>query len=429
MEKEEFSIIAKNISKSYKMYSSPKEKFLDLVLPKGAGKDFYALRDISFKVKKGDIVGLIGLNGSGKSTLSNILGGISMPTTGEIEIKGEAALIAIGLGLNNFLTGIENIEIKALMMGYKKSEIEEIKEEIIDFADIGDFINQPIRTYSSGMRSRLGFAISVHINPDILVIDEALSVGDPTFTQKCLDKIFEFKQKRKTVFFVSHSISQIKQFCNKVIWLEYGKLKEYGDVNEIVNKYEKYIKYINSMNKEEKKEYKKKVLLEQDHSLLKDFKVIDSKFKKVYPKGKLFKFVTLINKELNISIIPYNLDYYTLLFGFIPSILRKRLDVALGIFISQVIIFFIISFPFSIVVNFIFTTACSLFTGKRYIMYLIENKENIDFDIWKKHNESTYEIEYYEKYIEKDIRNKTIIRKIMIIVFLLGLSSLIIMYR
>ena len=146
MEENKYSIIAKNISKGYKMYSSPKQKLMDLILPKGAGKTFYALKDLSFKVEKGEVVGLLGLNGSGKSTLSNILGGVSMPTSGEIKINGESALIAIGLGMNNFLTGIENIELKALMMGYKKSEVEEIKQEIIDFADIGEFINQPLRT-------------------------------------------------------------------------------------------------------------------------------------------------------------------------------------------------------------------------------------------------------------------------------------------
>ena len=332
MEENKYSIIAKNISKGYKMYSSPKQKLMDLILPKGAGKTFYALKDLSFKVEKGEVVGLLGLNGSGKSTLSNILGGVSMPTSGEIKINGESALIAIGLGMNNFLTGIENIELKALMMGYKKSEVEEIKQEIIDFADIGEFINQPLRTYSSGMRSRLGFAISVYTNPDILVIDEALSVGDPTFTQKCLDKMNEFKESGKTIFFVSHSLPQIKQFCNKAMWLEYGRLREYGDVEEVLPRYQAYINDINKMSEKEKAGYKRKVLKEQEHSLLQEFKLVDNNLKKFKPKGKIIKSVKLINNDKIVKEVLFNFDLTTLAFGFIPSIIRKRYET--GVLIS-----------------------------------------------------------------------------------------------
>ncbi|MGG7141919.1 teichoic acids export ABC transporter ATP-binding subunit TagH, partial [Clostridium nigeriense] len=386
MEENKYSIIAKNISKGYKMYSSPKQKLLDLILPKGAGKTFYALKDISFKVQKGEVVGLLGLNGSGKSTLSNILGGVSMPTSGEIEINGEAALIAIGIGMNNFLTGIENIELKALMMGYKKNEIEEIKQEIIDFADIGEFINQPLRTYSSGMRARLGFAISVYTNPDILVIDEALSVGDPTFTQKCLDKMNEFKESGKTIFFVSHSLSQVRKFCNKAIWLEYGRLREYGNVEEVLPKYQEYINEINKLSEAEKIEYKKKVLKNQEHSLLRDFKLVDNNLKKFIPNGKIIKSVTLINNKNIVKEVFLNIDLSTFAFGFIPSIIRKRYESAIFILILQILNFFIIGFPFSIITNFFVTGIASIFTGKGYIDYLIENKKFIPYNIWKKIN-------------------------------------------
>ncbi|MGL5085674.1 MAG: teichoic acids export ABC transporter ATP-binding subunit TagH, partial [Clostridium sp.] len=331
METNEYSVIADGISKCYKMYSGPREKLVDLLSPKGAGKDFYALKNLSFKVKKGDVVGLLGLNGAGKSTLSNILGGVSLPTKGEIKIEGEASVIAIGIGLNNFLTGMENIEVKALMMGYKNNEIEKIKEDVISFADIGDFINQPIRTYSSGMRSRLGFAISIHTNPDILVIDEALSVGDPTFTQKCLVKMNEFKNSGRTIFFVSHSIEQVRKFCNKAMWLEYGVLREYGDVAKVANNYDAYIKTMNTMTDYEKKFYKRMIIENQEHSLLKDFKVISQKLKKVCPEGKIIKFVTLVNKEINTKVIAYNFDIYTFIFGALPSLIRKRLDISIEI--------------------------------------------------------------------------------------------------
>lgn len=386
MSEDKYSVIAESISKCYKMYSGPKQKLLDLILPKGAGKNFYALKDISFKVQKGDVVGLIGLNGSGKSTLSNIIGGVSMPTQGKIEIKGEASLIAIGLGLNNFLTGMENIEVKAIMMGYKKDEIEKITQEIIDFADIGDFITQPIRTYSSGMRSRLGFAISVYTNPDILVIDEALSVGDPTFTQKCLNKMNEFKDKGKTIFFVSHSTSQIRQFCNKAVWLEYGALREVGDTVDVLPKYDEYIKFVNSMTEHEKKEYKKNVLKSQEHALLKDFKLIDPKFKKVKPRGKIFKYVSLINKLGNVKSIPYNVDMATIALGFLPSLFRRRFLTALLILVSQIANIFIIPYPVNIISNFLICVLCGMFTGKSYINYLIEKQGYMDYNIWKLNN-------------------------------------------
>ena len=393
MEENKYSIVAKNVSKGYKMYSSPKQKLMDLILPKGAGKTFYALKDISFKVEKGEVVGLLGLNGSGKSTLSNILGGVSMPTSGEIEINGESALIAIGIGMNNFLTGIENIELKALMMGYKKSEIEEIKQEIIDFADIGEFINQPLRTYSSGMRSRLGFAISIYTNPDILVIDEALSVGDPTFTQKCLDKMNEFKESGKTIFFVSHSLPQIKQFCNKAMWLEYGVLREYGSIEEVLPKYQRYINEINKMTDKERLEHKKKVLKNQDHSLLREFKLVDNNLKRFVPNGKFIKNVTLINDNNKIKDTFFNIDVSTFAFGFIPSILRKRYETAIFILISQILNFFIVRFPISIFTNFIVTGIASIFTSKSYLNYLVEYKKFIPYTIWKKVNLEDEDIE------------------------------------
>ncbi len=413
MEENKYSIIAKNISKGYKMYSSPKEKLLDLILPKGAGKTFYALKDISFKVEKGDVVGLLGLNGSGKSTLSNILGGVSMPTSGEIEINGEASLIAIGIGMNNFLSGIENIELKALMMGYKKDEIEEIKQEIIDFADIGEFINQPLRTYSSGMRSRLGFAISVYTNPDILVIDEALSVGDPTFTLKCLDKMNEFKESGKTIFFVSHSLPQIRKFCNKAIWLEYGRLREYGDVDSVLPKYQGYINEINKMSEAQKVEYKKNVLKNQEHSLLKDFKLVDNNLKKFVPKGKVIKSVTLINNENIVKEEFFNIDLSTFSFGFIPSIIRKRYENAIFILILQILNFLIVSFPYSIITNFIVTGIVSIFTSRGYIDYLIEEKKFIPYNIWEKINSNE------GKKVKNKIHNQNKVKKLIAIASIL----------
>lgn len=257
------SVVVNQVSKRYKMYKSPSEKLLDLIMPKGYGEDFYALREVSFSANEGDVVGIIGVNGSGKSTLSNIIAGVVPPTMGSVKSVGQTSLIAIQSGLNNELTGRENIELKGLMLGFKKKEIKQLEPEIIDFADIGKFIDQPVKKYSSGMKSRLGFAISVSVDPDILVIDEALSVGDQTFADKCLKKMDEFKAKGKTIFFISHAIGQVKTFCEKALWLEYGEVKAYGSVEEIIPQYEAFIKKFKAMSAEEKKQYKEEVVKKQ----------------------------------------------------------------------------------------------------------------------------------------------------------------------
>ncbi len=254
------SVIFKQVTKKYKMYNKASEKLLDILLPDRFGENFYALQNISFTAEKGDVIGIIGVNGAGKSTLSNLITGVIPPTSGELEIKGQSSLIAIASGLNNNLTGRENIELKCLMLGFNKKEIKVLMPEIIEFADIGKFIDQPVKSYSSGMKSRLGFAISVNIDPDVLVIDEALSVGDQTFTDKCLDKMNEFKEKGKTIFFISHSIGQVKNFCQKALWLEAGEVKAFGTIEEIIPQYEKFLKEFKAMSKEDQKNFKQIVL-------------------------------------------------------------------------------------------------------------------------------------------------------------------------
>ncbi len=267
------TVIVKNVSKRYKMYKKPSEKLLDLILPGGYGEDFFALRDVSFTANQGDVIGIVGVNGSGKSTLSNIISGIIPPTFGSIQSIGQTALIAIQSGLNVELTGRENIELKCLMLGFKKKEIKELEPDIIEFADIGKFIDQPVKKYSSGMRSRLGFAISVTVSPDILVIDEALSVGDQTFADKCFKRMNEFKDAGKTIFFISHSIGQVKNFCEKALWLEYGEVKSYGISERVIPEYEAFLKDYKAMSEKEKKLYKEEVLKKQSGYYLKPQKI------------------------------------------------------------------------------------------------------------------------------------------------------------
>src|SRR5690606_20002254 len=263
----EKAIIAKNITKKYKLYNGTKERILDLITPKSYGEDFYALADVTFEAEKGDVVGFIGVNGSGKSTLSNIIAGIVPETSGSVQTMGQVSLIAVAAGLKNDLTGRDNIELKLLMLGFNKEEIKALEEDIIEFSELDKFIDQPVKSYSSGMKSRLGFAISVNVDPDILIIDEALSVGDKAFAAKSLAKMKEFKAKGKTMIFVSHSIGQMKQFCEKILWLEYGMVKGFGTVEEIIPQYEEFLKKFQKMTKAEKEAYKQEGLKRQKKAL------------------------------------------------------------------------------------------------------------------------------------------------------------------
>ena len=258
----EYAIEFKHVSKIYSLKSKDKKYTND--------KRFYALKDISFKIPKGEVVGILGTNGSGKSTMSLVLSEISGIDEGEMIVNGEQALIAINTGLNMQLTGMENIELKGALLGLSKKKIEEIKQGVIDFAEIGDFLYQPVKKYSSGMKSRLGFSINLCLDPDILIVDEALSVGDKGFAQKCLNKMTELKNKGKTIIFISHTLTQVREFCDTAMWIEGGMLKEYGEVNEVCNHYAEYVDYYNALsNADKKKERDQKF----EKRILKDHKV------------------------------------------------------------------------------------------------------------------------------------------------------------
>lgn len=255
--KREIKVSATYLTKKYEMHKKKSDKTKALFGQNEKKGDFWALRGITFNVFAGEAVGLIGTNGSGKSTLSNIIAGVSKPTTGEIIINGKPSIIAIGSGLKKELTGRENIKLKCLLSGMSNKEIDGIIDDIIAFSDLDDFIDQPLKNYSSGMKSRLGFAISVHNDPDILIIDEALSVGDDTFYQRCVDKIFDFKAQGKTIFFVSHSAKQVKKLCDKAIWIHDGEMKQFGPVDEVITAYKGYVRWYKDLPKSEQRKHKK----------------------------------------------------------------------------------------------------------------------------------------------------------------------------
>ena len=202
-------------------------------------KEFWALKDISFKIKKGDRVGLVGLNGAGKSTLLKVISGVLKPTEGRVKISGNIApLLELGAGFNKQYTGAENIYLYGAMLGHSKAFLNEKYQEIVDFSELGDFINVPVKNYSSGMKSRLGFAIATIVEPDILILDEVLSVGDAKFRKKSTNKIKSMIENDVTVLFVSHSIEQVLDLCNKAILLEKGYLAAYGTSEEIAELYQ-----------------------------------------------------------------------------------------------------------------------------------------------------------------------------------------------
>ena len=253
-----YAIRVKNISKKYKIYNSEKNRLGQIINPfnKNTQKEFIALNNISFDVNEGEILGIIGSNGSGKSTLSLLLSGISEINSGTMKINGEQALIAINTGLNQQLTGLENINVKGALMGLRKKRIQEITNDVIDFAELGDFLYQPVKKYSSGMKSRLGFSISLALNPDIFIVDEALSVGDKGFAKKCMKRMMKLRDEEgKTIFFISHSLSQVREFCKTGMWIEGGQLVEMGDINKVCDDYSVYVDKLEAMSKKEKKKF------------------------------------------------------------------------------------------------------------------------------------------------------------------------------
>jgi lipopolysaccharide transport system ATP-binding protein len=233
-------IKVQNLTKTYRLYDSHADRVKETFHPfrKKYYRTFNALTDISFDVKKGETLGIIGRNGSGKSTLLQIICGTLQPTSGSVEVEGRvSALLELGAGFNPEFTGRQNLYINGAILGLKHEEIELRFDDIATFADIGDFIDQPVKTYSSGMYVRLAFAIAISVDPDILVVDEALAVGDIYYQHKCMHRMKELMQKGTTIVFVSHDMGSVKSLCEEVILLDNGLISKKGETEEVVNKY------------------------------------------------------------------------------------------------------------------------------------------------------------------------------------------------
>jgi teichoic acid transport system ATP-binding protein len=233
-----------DVTKIYKLYDNPKDRLKESLglTRKKCYQEHYALNHINFEVKKGETVGIIGTNGSGKSTMLKLITGVLTPSSGEIQVDGRiSALLELGAGFNMEYTGIENIYLNGTMIGFSRNEIDEKMQEILDFADIGEFVHQPVKSYSSGMFVRLAFAVAININPEILIVDEALSVGDVFFQAKCYRKFEEFKQQGKTILFVSHDLGSITKYCDRAILLNKGEKIFEGTPKETVDIYKKVL--------------------------------------------------------------------------------------------------------------------------------------------------------------------------------------------
>jgi teichoic acid transport system ATP-binding protein len=237
------AIIFDNVTKRYRLFKNDRARFLSIFTNKVKCKEKKVINGISFQIEKGESVAFFGRNGAGKSTILKMITGVSFPTSGEITVNGRvSALLELSAGFNPEFTGRENIYFKGNVMGLNDDQIKEMESDIIEFAALGDYIDQPVRTYSSGMKARLGFAINSNIDPEIMIVDEALSVGDKAFRIKCRKKIKQIREKEGITFlFVTHSPATAKTFCKRGIVLEHGKIKFDGPIEEAIELYEKMV--------------------------------------------------------------------------------------------------------------------------------------------------------------------------------------------
>lgn len=249
---DEIAISLKNVSKCYRRYTRPVDRLKEILLPaKSRAQEFWALQDISLEVTKGETIGIIGKNGSGKSTLLQIIAGTLTPTTGKVWVNGRvSALLELGSGFNPEFTGRQNVFFNGQILGLSREEIEAKFDQIASFADIGNFIEEPVKTYSSGMFVRLAFSVAIHVDPEVLIVDESLSVGDGVFVHRCMAKIRDFQDNGGTILFVSHDVGSVSRLCSKAFWINQGLIVDSGQPAEVCKHYQAWVhEEVNKRNK------------------------------------------------------------------------------------------------------------------------------------------------------------------------------------
>lgn len=327
------AIKVQNLTKTYKLYSQPIDRLKESLHPlkKKYHKEFHALKEVSFEIKKGETVGIIGRNGSGKSTLLKVITGVLTPTHGRVHVDGKtSAILELGAGFNGEMTGLENIHLNSTINGMSKTDINARKNDIINFSELGDFIHQPVKTYSSGMKARLAFGVAIHVNPDILIVDEALSVGDAAFQRKCFAKMEEIRKNGATILFVSHSEGSIVSLCSRAIWISNGNQIIDGTPKLVTGLYMKHSnekkidkskiekEYEALVNNKEKKQLQEEKPKEQNNSTVKKASIEEFFDPALKPKSTIYyeekgakisdvKITTLDGKEVNI--LKYNEKY------------------------------------------------------------------------------------------------------------------------
>ena len=269
--KDKMAISIHNLTKIYPLYDKPQDRFKEALSPfrKSYHRDFYAMKNVDIEIRKGETVGIIGKNGAGKSTLLKMITGVLTPSSGTIEIKGRiASLLELGAGFNPEMTGLENIYLNGTLMGFSDKEMDSKMEAILEFADIGDFIHQPVKMYSSGMFARLAFSVSINVEPDILIIDEALSVGDMAFQMKCFKKFQEFQEQGRTILFVTHALDTVIRYCNRGIVIDNGTKVCDGSSKEAVDLFKRIL--TGNYDPEQKEERAGEIPVESRDGLLKN---------------------------------------------------------------------------------------------------------------------------------------------------------------
>ena len=324
----DIAIKVKNVTKVYHLFDKPQDRFKEALHPfrKSYHHDFFATNDISFEIKKGETVGIIGKNGAGKSTLLKMITGVLTPTSGDIQVNGKiASLLELGAGFNPEMTGLENIYLNGTLMGFSHQEMEPKIEAILEFADIGDFISQPVKVYSSGMFARLAFSVAINVEPDILIVDEALSVGDARFQSKCIRKMEELAEKGITILFVTHDMQSINKFCKEVVWLQDGKISQIGEPVKIIENYVSFMTYGLETVREIPQENKKKTNQKAKKLKLIDTQGLDSfGEKKAIITGAVF-----VDKNGNPTSLLKQGDYVSFICEFSATIALH--DVGIGV--------------------------------------------------------------------------------------------------